>query len=58
MAEALLAAEGLRVGAYTSPHVVSWAERLRVNGEEADLEAALGRVHAEAEAVTRHSSRR
>ncbi len=51
MTEALLAAEGLRVGSYTSPHVVSWAERLRVGGEEADLEAALGRVRAEAEAV-------
>jgi len=51
MTEALLAAEGLRVGSYTSPHVVSWTERLRVGGEEADLEAALGRVRAEAEAV-------
>jgi dihydrofolate synthase / folylpolyglutamate synthase len=51
MIEALLSAEELRVGAYTSPHVISWSERLRVNGEEADLEAALGRVRAEAEAV-------
>jgi len=51
MTEALLAAEGLRVGSYTSPHVVSWAERLRVGGEEADLEAALGPVRAQAEAV-------
>ncbi len=51
MAEALLGAEGLRVGAYTSPHVVSWAERIRVGGEEADLEAALARVRADAEAV-------
>jgi dihydrofolate synthase/folylpolyglutamate synthase len=50
-AEALLAAEGVLAGAYTSPHVVSWAERIRVGGEEADLEAALGRVRAEAEAV-------
>jgi dihydrofolate synthase/folylpolyglutamate synthase len=51
MTEALLIAEGLRVGAYTSPHVVSWSERLRVDGEEADLEAALDRVRADAEAV-------
>ena len=36
---------------YTSPHVVSWGERIRVGGEEADLEAALARVRAEAEAV-------
>ncbi|HJS69899.1 MAG TPA: Mur ligase family protein, partial [Gaiellaceae bacterium] len=51
MAEALLSAEGLRVGAYTSPHVVSWGERLRVGSAEADVEAALGRVRAEVESV-------
>ncbi len=50
-AEALLVAEGVCAGAYTSPHVVSWAERIRVGGEEADLEALLGRVRAGAEAV-------
>ena len=50
-AEALLTAAGLRVGSYTSPHVVSWAERIRVDGEEADLEAALARVRPAAEAV-------
>jgi dihydrofolate synthase/folylpolyglutamate synthase len=49
MAEAVLAAEGLRVGTYTSPHVTGWAERIRVGGEEADLERALGRVRSEAE---------
>jgi dihydrofolate synthase/folylpolyglutamate synthase len=47
--EALLEAAGLRVGAYTSPHVVSWAERIRVDGEEVDLEAALARVRSAAE---------
>jgi dihydrofolate synthase/folylpolyglutamate synthase len=50
-AEALLVAEGLRSGVYTSPHVVSWPERIRVGGEEADLETALARVRAESEAV-------
>ncbi len=50
-AEALLLAEGVLAGAYTSPHVLSWSERIRVGGDEADLEAALGRVRAEAEAV-------
>ena len=50
-AEALLLAEGVHAGAYTSPHVLSWGERLRVGGSEADLEAALERVRAEAEAV-------
>ncbi len=49
MAEALLAAEGLRVGAYTSPHVAGWSERIRVHGEEADFERAIGRVRPAAE---------
>ncbi|HEY8793210.1 MAG TPA: Mur ligase family protein [Gaiellaceae bacterium] len=47
--EALLAAAGLSVGAYLSPHVRGWAERIRVHGEEADFEAAIERVRAEAE---------
>jgi dihydrofolate synthase / folylpolyglutamate synthase len=51
LTEALLAARGLAVGTYTSPHVVSWSERIRVNGEEADFERAVERVRAEAEAV-------
>jgi dihydrofolate synthase/folylpolyglutamate synthase len=50
-AEALLLAEGVRAGVYTSPHVLSWGERIRVGGEEADVGAALGRVRAESEAV-------
>jgi dihydrofolate synthase/folylpolyglutamate synthase len=51
LTEALLAAEGLSVGTYTSPHVVSWSERIRVDGEEADFERALDRVRGDAEAV-------
>jgi dihydrofolate synthase/folylpolyglutamate synthase len=51
LAEALLAGEGLAVGAYTSPHVLGWAERIRVRGAQVDLEAALGRVRAAAEAA-------
>jgi dihydrofolate synthase/folylpolyglutamate synthase len=47
--EALLADAGLSVGAYLSPHVRGWAERIRVRGEEADFEAAIERVRAEAE---------
>jgi len=38
LAEALLADEGISVGAYTSPHVVGWEERIRMGGAEADLE--------------------
>jgi dihydrofolate synthase/folylpolyglutamate synthase len=51
MLEALLEAEGLLVGTYTSPHVVSWAERIRVGGSDADLEVALRRVRPDAEAL-------
>ena len=50
-AEALFLAEDIRSGVYTSPHVVSWAERVRVGGEDADLDAVLARVREEAEAV-------
>jgi dihydrofolate synthase/folylpolyglutamate synthase len=47
--EALLAQAGLTVGAYLSPHVRGWSERIRVRGEEADFEAAIERVRPEAE---------
>src|SRR5690348_500492 len=43
-AAAFLAREGLSVGAYTSPHVAGWSERVQVDGEDADLEGALQRV--------------
>jgi dihydrofolate synthase/folylpolyglutamate synthase len=48
--EALLRAEGLAVGATISPHIRSWAERIRVDGAPADFEEAVGRVRPEAEA--------
>src|SRR4051812_2057778 len=47
--EALLAREGLRVGAYLSPHVTSWSERIRVGGAEADFEQAIASVRPAAE---------
>jgi dihydrofolate synthase / folylpolyglutamate synthase len=48
---ALLDAAGRRAGAYTSPHVSGWAERIWVDGAEADFERAVARVRQEAEAV-------
>jgi dihydrofolate synthase/folylpolyglutamate synthase len=44
-------AEGRRAGAYTSPHVSGWSERIWVDGAEADFERAVGRVRREAEEV-------
>jgi dihydrofolate synthase/folylpolyglutamate synthase len=52
MIEELLADAGLRVGAYLSPHVRGWSERIRVGGVEADFERALERVRPHAEAAT------
>jgi dihydrofolate synthase/folylpolyglutamate synthase len=49
--EQLLLADGLTTGATISPHVRSFAERIRIDGREADLEEALGRVRAAAEEV-------
>jgi dihydrofolate synthase / folylpolyglutamate synthase len=43
-AAAFLQREGLSVGAYTSPHVSGWSERIQVDGEDADFEAAVERV--------------
>ncbi|HSC50434.1 MAG TPA: Mur ligase family protein [Gaiellaceae bacterium] len=48
-AAAFLLREGLTVGAYTSPHVTGWSERVQVDGEDADLEQALERVREPAE---------
>jgi dihydrofolate synthase/folylpolyglutamate synthase len=50
--EELLRREGLRVGAYLSPHVSGWSERIRVDGSEADFEAAIARVRPHAEGAT------
>jgi len=44
---ALLRGEGLRVGAYTSPHVSAWPERL--DTDEAGFERAIERVRSAAE---------
>ena len=44
-------AAGRRAGAYTSPHVSGWAERIWVDGAEADFEQAVARVRRPAEAL-------
>jgi dihydrofolate synthase/folylpolyglutamate synthase len=49
--EQLLLGDGLSVGSTISPHVVSWNERIRVDGEEADFEEAVARVREAAERV-------
>lgn len=42
MAEAILRAAGYRVGAYTSPHLVRYNERIRIEGEPVTDEALCG----------------
>jgi dihydrofolate synthase/folylpolyglutamate synthase len=46
---AILRAEGLRAGAYTSPHVAGWHERLDTDAET--FERAVARVRSDADAV-------
>jgi dihydrofolate synthase / folylpolyglutamate synthase len=48
-AAAMLRGAGLRVGAYTSPHVSGWSERIQVDGEDADFEGAVERMRGPAE---------
>ncbi len=45
----LLRSEGVRAGAYTSPHVAGWHERL--NCDEAGFERAVARVRGAAQAL-------
>jgi dihydrofolate synthase/folylpolyglutamate synthase len=52
MTAAVLRDAGLRVGAYISPHVRGWAERIQVDGGDADIEAALARVRPHANWAT------
>src|SRR5581483_7322425 len=49
LTEALLADSGLAVGAYFSPHVRHWRERIRIGGSEADFETAVAAVRPAAE---------
>jgi dihydrofolate synthase/folylpolyglutamate synthase len=48
----LLRASGLHVGAYISPHVRGWSERIQIDGVHVDLEAGLERVASAAEGAT------
>jgi dihydrofolate synthase / folylpolyglutamate synthase len=49
--EETLLREGLVVGAYTSPHVTGWAERIRLRGQETALERTLLGVRPRATAL-------
>jgi len=48
----LLRAAGLRVGAYISPHVRGWSERIQIDGAHVELEAVLERVRPHADGAT------
>jgi dihydrofolate synthase/folylpolyglutamate synthase len=49
LTEALLVDAGASVGAYLSPHVRGWSERIRIAGEEVDFEAVAAAVRPPAE---------
>lgn len=54
LAEALLRAAGERVGTYTSPHLVRWNERFRIDGREVDdaaFAAAVERLRPHVDAM-------
>jgi dihydrofolate synthase/folylpolyglutamate synthase len=56
MAAALLAHHGVRSGAYLSPHLVSFTERIRIDGEDISADeftAAVGRARHAAALVDR-----
>ncbi|NMG64277.1 bifunctional tetrahydrofolate synthase/dihydrofolate synthase [Azoarcus indigens] len=46
MLEAILLAEGYRVGCYTSPHLQHYNERVRLNGQDASDEALISAFEA------------
>ncbi|MCG6869354.1 MAG: bifunctional tetrahydrofolate synthase/dihydrofolate synthase [Gammaproteobacteria bacterium] len=46
LAEAILRSSGYRVGAYTSPHLVRYNERIRIAGREVSDEALIGAFRA------------
>ncbi len=53
---AILASEGLRVGAYLSPHITGWSERILVDGEPVTAHpfaGAIARVRAAADGLDR-----
>ncbi len=55
MLESIVMAAGYRIGLYTSPHLLRYNERVRVNGQEVSDEAlcsAFERVEAARQAVT------
>lgn len=59
MLESVLRHAGYKTGLYTSPHLVSFRERMRVDGRcipEADLARITGKVRLEAEKMADHPS--
>src|SRR3954469_24815713 len=51
LTESLLGDAGLKVGAYLSPHVQGWSERIRVGGQEAEFDSAVEAVRTAAESL-------
>jgi len=59
MIASVLTASGYTTGLYTSPHLHTWRERIRIDGElisEVELAALVERLKPEAEAVNRKAT--
>ncbi len=59
MVASALSDSGYKTGLYTSPHLHTWRERMRVNGElitEAEFVALVARLKPEVEAVNRRAA--
>jgi len=59
MVTSALIASGYTTGLYTSPHLHTWRERMRVNGEiisEEDFAALVGKVKPEVEALNQKAT--
>ncbi len=59
MVASALSDSGYKTGLYTSPHLHTWRERMRVNGElitEAEFVALVAKIKPEVEAVNRRAA--
>lgn len=57
MIEAVLRAQGYRTGLYTSPHLVDFTERIKVNGEKIPKRAVAAFIDRHRQTLVKKNSR-